>query len=343
MQLIEASPEWMDYSVSSVGCASMHSCMLAGDFEGDHGCTSGGCDMYALVERWNGTRWARLPEPKLPAAIPNSASCSPTTGCVLVGIEVVRGVDTSFAARWNGSKWTVERMPGVETSVSCSSENACVGVGTADASAPAASRWNGQRWQAADLPVPRGDTQPFVDDVSCAPNRTCFAVGSTVNAFGQPATLVERWHRSRWSILPSANYVADADLRLEAVSWAAETFCGALGSADFSAVWHGPEPVEQWNGSDWSIRALPQELAGDLLASVSCPTTSMCAAVTYGDGELALIDNNGHWSFEQLIPPSTVSSDLSGVSCASSSSCMAVGSDDAQPLAEMWNGTAWSK
>jgi hypothetical protein len=92
------------------------------------------------------------------------------------------------------------------------------------------------------------------------------------------------------------------------------------------------------------------------LSGVSCFGTSSCAAVGQRSatssgpgGTLAEKWNGTKWSV--VTSPSPAGSDgsrLSGVTCTAAKSCLAVGnyrdstSGDTLPMAEQWNGTAWS-
>lgn len=91
------------------------------------------------------------------------------------------------------------------------------------------------------------------------------------------------------------------------------------------------------------------------LGSVSCASTTACAAVGYSgnsvgtDGvTLAERWNGVSWAIQRMPHLSdTTASFLSGVSCASLQSCTAVGfstnrAGDGVTLAERWNGTGWT-
>lgn len=110
------------------------------------------------------------------------------------------------------------------------------------------------------------------------------------------------------------------------------------------------------SGSGWSKVPSPNPLSpiGQLI-SVSCPGVSDCMAVggyVTGSGVGATLAErwNGSTWIRLPIPnaPGAPWNRLFGVSCASSSACIAVGDyiDSSGgpflPLAERWNGTAWS-
>jgi hypothetical protein len=108
--------------------------------------------------------------------------------------------------------------------------------------------------------------------------------------------------------------------------------------------------------SRWSVAATPNRGTGtDQLYGVSCRGPKFCMAVgTYGGDDWTLATAwNGHtWSIIPSPSPGGTAHSrldvLNAVSCTSSSFCAAVGrysprkSFNDEPLAEIWNGKAWS-
>ncbi len=115
-----------------------------------------------------------------------------------------------------------------------------------------------------------------------------------------------------WTIVPSPNVTTTHANRLDGVSCLSSSFCFAVGNYETNtpAGGHG-DPfvtlnlVEKWNGSAWSIVPSPN-------------------------------------------PVSNGNVNLAGVSCTGTGFCVAVGNyvskapEREHPLAERWNGTAWS-
>ncbi len=109
--------------------------------------------------------------------------------------------------------------------------------------------------------------------------------------------------------------------------------------------------------STWAVQdtVSPLDRAGNgLFNAVSCTTPASCVAVgSYVDGAgdqvvLAEVWNGTKWAVSATPNPSgTANALLTGVSCAAANACTAVGyySDgygQQTPLAEVWNGAAWS-
>ncbi len=142
---------------------------------------------------------------------------------------------------------------------------------------------------------------------------------------------------------------------LVAVSCASPTACTAVGSYGSKPYQEGVAPLaEEWNGSHWTAQPVPEPMDTYTasLSAVSCSGPAACLAVgTYtGDGRSGLLAENWNgstWTSESTPPTSDEYASLTGVSCTAPTACTAVGisvSDDdiEEPLAEFWNGTAWT-
>jgi hypothetical protein len=119
-----------------------------------------------------------------------------------------------------------------------------------------------------------------------------------------------------------------------------------VGSATASAeTWSPQEPPS------------PTSATESYLNSVSCTSSEECIAVGWFESLVSETEtavplaekwNGTAWSAQEPpAPAGAKESDLYGVSCASSTECTAVGefddsSNEGVPLAEKWNGTAWS-
>ena len=138
----------------------------------------------------------------------------------------------------------------------------------------------------------------------------------------------------------------------EGVSCATSTFCMSVGYDIENALAFG----EEWNGSLWSEvpMATPASASDTYLDGVSCVTSTFCEAV--GDFAVGSADtgtnfaemwNGSSWTVQEIPAPSTTTSSvLEAVSCTSLTFCLATGwqavGDAYTPLAQEWNGSAWS-
>jgi hypothetical protein len=110
---------------------------------------------------------------------------------------------------------------------------------------------------------------------------------------------------SGWSVQPVPRPAHSGDTELSGVSCTSSRDCMAVGQSVQPSTVEPIPLVEHWNGSSWSIQRTPIQTASGWAGS------------------------------------------LSGVSCTSSGVCVAVGSswsnaEGMGPLAERWNGSAWS-
>ena len=165
---------------------------------------------------------------------------------------------------------------------------------------------------------------------------------------------------AKWTIESSPNVTVPGG-QIQSVSCASADACTAVGS-DTATSGLTVTLAESWNGTAWHRQTTPNPASDTTpavdpaLTGVSCPTASFCEAVGgYGSngngtagGVLAETWNGTSWALQSVPVPSGSSNQvLHQVSCTSATFCEAVGSDNDSsgavvPLAETWNGTAWS-
>ena len=184
------------------------------------------------------------------------------------------------------------------------------------------------------------------------------ALLALVGTLGTIGTIVVHVHAAaaaptHWSITPSPNRGAGAN-ELTGVACTSSTFCMAVGSYTASAgVREGL--IESWNGANWSMSPMPNEVAGTFSA-IACTSPMFCMAVgTYNSGStLAETWNGDMWSVTPAGPSlSNVGYGFNSVSCTTPSFCMAVGYYNFVPafppgitvpntMTEHWNGSNWT-
>ncbi len=239
------------------------------------------------------------------------------------------------------------------TAVSCSSSQACTGVGglfpngnsvtIPGSNVPEADRWNGTSWSLQPMPGPGASFQPYLA-VSCPSNKVCFAAGSVPTPRLNPVyqfsrtVLIERWLHGRWSVqrFPaiSVAYV------LSDVSCSSPTACMAVGSI------RGAPLAMRWNGRKWSIQRAATRGRGSL-RFVSCLSRRACVAVgPNGPSGVAEEWNGSAWSRQRMPAMGKLyepnGGAIRGLSCWSFTGCMALGGWDGGHLVWLWNGTRWS-
>jgi hypothetical protein len=149
--------------------------------------------------------------------------------------------------------------------------------------------WDGSRWAVVPSPnAPPASGSSYFNSVSCAPQRSCTAVGNYAAGSGPWKTLVESWDGARWSVVPSPDTVVASASEgsnagsvgdeLNAVSCASGVSCTAVGFSQepnkISVI--DKTLVESWDGTKWSVVGGP--VAG-FLFGVSCVSADTCTAV----------------------------------------------------------------
>jgi hypothetical protein len=107
--------------------------------------------------------------------------------------------------------------------------------------------------------------------------------------------------------------------------------------------------TERFNGVAWSIQSTPNPNNVDnVLDGVSCSSATACTAVGSGvNAPLAERFNGSRWAIQPT--PKVAGTQpvvLFSVACPTATDCIAVGDYSSAagytPLAEQWNGTAWT-
>ena len=351
-----ASPAWSVQSspsprgsqngnLSGVACASVTSCVAVG-VDGTRVLTA---------QRWDGSSWSVVPmlaPAAATAATISGVACASATSCVAVGSSSSGSTTSTLVEQWDGTSWSIVSSPnasGASSStlhgVSCASTTSCFAVGsasTASVTATLVEQWNGAAWSIVVSPSAPGASFNRLNGVSCPSLAICVAVGysSTPTAM-IPATLVEQWDGTAWSIATTAA----PNGFLQGVSCPSPTSCFAVGNQGGAAL------AEQWDGTTWSIDATPipgpTSIAFYDMLGVSCVSATSCFAV----GAIQAFGHSAHnvalqhwdgasWSDDST--PNPEFSSLSGVSCPSATSCFAVGGGFAASVVDRWNGTSWS-
>jgi hypothetical protein len=319
----------------------------------------------ARAEWWNGTGWTLLapPTPRATTASGlNAVACPATTTCVAVGYsDATSGSTQTLAEIWTGRALKIQRSPNLRgptdsrlTALSCSAPDACVAVGSSGPTgtaiqAPLAESWNGTVWKIQHVPVPPSANYSGLKGVSCTSASDCIAVGY-YHQLTIPADepLVEVWNGGTWAPQSSPAWTFNMDTNLSAISCSSSVQCTAVGYVGRETL------AVTWDGTSWAVQPTPNapnEAWSELLA-VSCASPSFCGAVGYSsNGSFKALGeawDGTSWTLESVASRSGAKwAHLAGISCTSPVSCTAVGyyadaSGQYLPVAETWDGTAWS-
>jgi hypothetical protein len=322
-------------------------------------CTAvGQSDANTLAERWNGHTWTIQHSRDLPggqSSVLNAVSCPTRAVCTGFGAANTSTGGVALVERWSGDRWRLQqarnRVGAAQSnlqSVACASPSLCMATGFGGPHT-LAERWNGMRWVISPTPNPSsaGGTTSDLDGVACPATTTCLAVGSTLDANGNPRTAIaERWNGAAWAMTPVPLPTGSQFAGLSSVACVSPSSCTAVGGWWTS---RGGTLVERWNGTAWRMRHAPSPShTVQSLNGVSCPTRHDCMAVGgYANADGAFIPYAERWdgtTWTLLHPPNPDPVDGSGlqaVSCVSATACTAVGGAGPTTLAEHWNGTRW--
>jgi subtilisin family serine protease len=282
----------------------------------------------------------------------NDVWCLTVGDCIAAGYHRSQSNENKAGVyRLTGGQWNFTSLPQPAGSsfpqifgITCSAANACTAVGRVQLGGnmiPLAERWNGSTWSIQTVPLAYENAQSTVlNDVSCASQTECMAVGYYKDSLGVFVNFASLWKGGTWTSMSPPNSEGAKQSMLEDVSCVSGSQCTAVGWINTGS---GSEPViATWNGSSWSL-AEPARSSGTLYG-ISCVSSTFCAAV--GGHFSAETWNGKEWSSNPPLEPNGARDGyLEGISCTSSSYCAASGAawygSHRFGLMEVWDGSSW--
>jgi hypothetical protein len=164
---------------------------------------------------------------------------------------------------------------------------------------------------------------------------------------------------SRWSVLTTASLESGINAVLRSVSCASNQVCLGVGNQMRTDKVGLSSFSEYWDGTSWSVKAVPEPGSESRLWDVSCASASMCMGVGFSfsfGSEVgtfrpdAVVWNGSSWSLTSMpLPSKAADARILSVSCPSPGFCMAVGEyreaaelgAERKTLTEYWDGTKW--
>jgi hypothetical protein len=215
-----------------------------------------------------------------------------------------------------------------------------------------------QGWTQQPVPLPAGAASGSLTTVSCLSADYCLAGGYyQTTRYGYHHLLGEQWDGSSWQVLPFAPPPSKL-AQLSQVMCVTTSSCFMVGSYTDESTLQDLPLVEHWDGSTWTVQAVPAVDGLGGLYGISCPAADDCIAVgstlsANGKDAVPLADrwDGSSWAQQPVPRPKStgvqygVDSYLLSVSCSSGANCTAVGRigvDKVQSLAEHWNGSHWT-
>ena len=225
--------------LGGVSCVSSTACTAVG-YDGNSEGTSG----IALIERWDGSRWAIEPAPEISGAkvsFLSSVSCEATAFCTATGFFINgHGYGVALAERWDGISWAsrpAQTPLGASYAqllgVSCPSTLSCTAVGyfsdVTGIEVMIAERLDATNSSLQATRYPAGARYVQFLGVSCVSTAVCTAVGLFNNVPGINVTLAERRDGRTWVIQRTPNPAGSTNDSLAAVSCPSARECIAVG------------------------------------------------------------------------------------------------------------------
>jgi hypothetical protein len=349
---IRTVPSWSQQAIESfvfneeqrgVSCTASNACISVGYAEYIEG-IEGRLLQFARTFNWNGTSWSLAGNPAPRSSVYSElqdVSCTASNACTAVGgYQLSGGSLLPYAARWNGTAWTIQTVPTPARTrtaslrdVSCTSATACTAVGSytteAGVTQTLAEAWNGTSWSVQSTPA--AGTSSVLHSVSCVSSSECVAAGeATTEGSRQP--LAMHWNGTSWTTqrtsLPAGGTIGG----FEGVSCTTASACTAAGDYKDAASFQYTYAA-RWDGTSWTAQTTPNPpfTQGGLFQDVTCVSATACIAV--GDhveargvlDTLAAAWDGTRWELHSTPNAGSRGNLLGGVTCISSTSCRAVG------------------
>jgi len=163
--------------------------------------------------------------------------------------------------------------------------------------------------------------------ISCATATWCLGVGTEGKTWKIESQTVGESVQRTVTSLATAAPVGATSVKLNDVSCTSTTACTAVGSYLPSGSSTRQTLAERWNGTSWSQQSTPAPTgeAAFAMKSVSCPTSTWCAAAGYAGGKpVAMRWSSSTWTVMGPLVPAEEAS-FQDISCPVALTCVAVG------------------
>ncbi len=306
-------------NLGAVAATSSNDAWAVGSFSNNHLITQAG---KAMIEHWNGSAWGVVTSPT-----------TPLDGSDLSGVAAISPTDA----------WAVgNAYSNNDTELQTLIEH-----------------WNGASWAIVKSPSPTNGAQLFALTALSATDM--WAVGIYGNNLGRTLsahTLIEHWNGTAWTVVQSPNPGSGLNY-LESITAVSANDIWAAGFSSGGQTVLGMQKtlIEHWDGTSWKVvqSVSPGSNGNTLSAITAISANNVWAVGNTNDGspgtDNALIEhwNGKSWSNVAGQNPGKQSNYLNAIVARSSHDIWAVGSfnsafndQQAQPMIEHWNGTAWS-
>jgi hypothetical protein len=167
-----------------------------------------------LIEHWNGRNWSVVTSPNASAQnnlLAGVTAISANDVWAVGDFQTTTGAGTVFQTlteHWNGTAWSIVASPsGVGPGAGL---NGVAAVSASDVWAVGDSgsgtlieQWNGTSWAVVPSPNPSTAVFSTLSGAAVVSASDIWAVGQSRNSSGIPATLIEQWNGTSWTIVTS--------------------------------------------------------------------------------------------------------------------------------------------
>jgi hypothetical protein len=169
-----------------------------------------------FIEHFDGKKWAIVPSPNDGTGnnlLSGVTAISASDVWAVGDFQISTSSGTLFQTlteHWDGTAWSIIPSPSPSGTGSGSELRGAAAVSSSDVWAVGDSnngtlteQWNGTSWAVVPSPSPSGALQSTLSGTAVVSPSDIWAVGDSSNSSGIPATLIEQWDGTSWSIVTS--------------------------------------------------------------------------------------------------------------------------------------------
>jgi hypothetical protein len=189
---------------------------------GGYAIIDGGGGIEMLFERWNGTRWHKVPSPTPPGSFQFVTGMSVVSGRDIwaVGYDAGGSASRNVSAHWDGTAWTLVPTPNIAGGTPADNKLEAVAAVAADdvwavgwennidglnKQQTIAMRWDGSVWTVVPTPNPNTSGGELFGATAIS-STDVWAIGESRNFdTGEQHSLTMQWDGTAWTEVPSPN------------------------------------------------------------------------------------------------------------------------------------------
>jgi hypothetical protein len=326
----------------------------------------------SVAWRWNGHAWQNIPLARKSTVDLWSVSARAPSDAWAAGWGFRgSGPNHALIEHWNGTRWTVARLPRLHAAdsmlfgVSAAGPRSAWAVGMtryANRAGKIDSRltrslllhWDGASWREQSLPWARRGR--ILDKVVATGPSSVWALSRGQQDSRRPS-LIEHWNGTRWQAVPAPFGPNDPITGFSATAWNNAWAVGSYAQGGTKWVKYSHPLAAHWNGHSWRLTHVPDRPGNNDSALIDVAAVRSDDAWAIGDSQRLDLHGDGslstngivalllHWDgrswqvMSGVAPP--IYDGIPAITAAADGSAWAIGDCYIDSLIVEWTNGAW--